>query len=402
VQYWDAQVDDARFTATLVRTAVSYGALAASRCQVTEFLRSGDAVVGARLLDTETGLTIDVRARQVINATGVWTGDLPEEAWKATGMRVRASKGVHLVVPRERLRSATGIITRTETSVLFVIPWRQHWIIGTTDTDWDLGKNNPSANARDIDYLLDHVNAILRKPLRHQDVVGVYAGLRPLLDGTAGTTAKLSREHTISRAAPGLVVVAGGKFTTYRIMAAQAVDEAVGGLDQPVPPSCTDRVPLAGASGYLALWNRRSELAAERRLPLARLEHLLNRHGDTVDQLLDLIEADPALGEPLPGSQDYLRAEAVHAVTHEGARHLDDVLTRRTRLSIEVADRGTAAAPVVAELIAPQLAWSETDVARELRHYQAGVAAELQSEGEPDDRAAEAAQARALEIAFSS
>ena len=401
VQYWDAQVDDARFTATLVRTAVSYGALAANRCQATEFLRSGDAVAGARLLDTETGRTIDVRAQQVINATGVWTGDLPDTSSLATGLRVRASKGVHLVVPRERLRSATGIIMRTETSVLFVIPWRQHWIIGTTDTDWDLGKKNPSASAPDIDYLLDHVNAILRKPLRRQDVVGVYAGLRPLLAGTAERTAKLSREHTISRAAPGLVVVAGGKFTTYRVMAAEAVDEAASELGRTVPASCTDRVPLAGASGYLALWNRRNELAAEHRLHLARLEHLLNRHGDMVDQLLELIEADPALGEPLPGTRDYLRAEAVHAVTHEGARHLDDVLTRRTRLSIEASDRGTAAAPVVAELIAPHLAWSEEDTVRELRHYEASVAAELQSESEPDDQAAEAAQARALEIAFS-
>lgn len=401
VQYWDAQVDDARFTMTLVRTAVSYGTLAANRCEVTEFLRSGDAVVGARLLDTETGRTVDVRAREVINATGVWTGDLPYTASQANGLRVRASKGVHLLVPRERLRSATGIITRTERSVLFVIPWRQHWIIGTTDTDWDLGKNNPSASARDIDYLLDHVNAILRKPLRREDVVGVYAGLRPLVAGTAGTTAKLSREHTISRAAPGLVVVAGGKFTTYRVMAAQAVDEAASGLDQTVPPSCTDRVPLAGASGYLALWNRRNELAAEHGLPLARLEHLLNRHGDMVDQVLELVEADPALGEPLPGTHDYLRAEAVHAVTHEGARHLDDVLARRTRLSIEASDRGIAAAPVVAELIAPHLGWSEADTTRELRHYQASVAAELQSESEPDDQAAEAAQARAREIAFS-
>jgi glycerol-3-phosphate dehydrogenase len=421
VQYWDAQVDDARFTATLVRTAVSYGALAASRCQATEFLRSGDAVIGARLLDTETGLTVEVRARQVINATGVWTGELPAMTSEASGLRVRASKGVHLVVPRERLRSATGIITRTERSVLFVIPWRQHWIIGTTDTDWDLGKDNPSASARDIDYLLDHVNAILRKPLRREDVVGVYAGLRPLVDGpvaprpvaggsvaggpvvgspvvgstgsTTTKTTKLSREHTISRAAPGLVVVAGGKFTTYRVMAAQAVDEAASGLYRTVPPSCTDRVPLAGASGYLALWNRRKEMAAEHGLALARLEHLLNRYGDTVDQVLELLEADPALGEPLPGTQDYLRAEAVHAVTHEGARHLDDVLARRTRLSIEASDRGMAAAPVVAELIAPPLRWSEEDTARELRHYQASVTAELRSEAEPDDQAAEAAQA---------
>lgn len=401
VQYWDAQVDDARFTMALVRTAVSYGALAANRCRVAEFVRSGDAVVGARLLDVDTGQIIEVRARQVIAATGVWTGDVPVMGAHANTLRVRASKGVHLVVPRERLRSTAGIITRTERSVLFVIPWRRHWIIGTTDTDWDLNKDHPAASARDIDYLLDHVNSILGEPLSRDDVVGVYAGLRPLLAGDADTTAKLSREHTVSRVAPGLVVVAGGKFTTYRVMAAQAVDEAARELGRPVPPSCTDRLPLVGAPGFLALWNRRHELAAEHRIDLARLEHLLNRYGDAVDQVLELTQSESALGQPPPGTQDYLWAEAVHAVTHEGARHLDDVLTRRTRLSIEAWDRGTSAAPVVAELIAPHLGWSESDAARELRHYQARVAAELQSQGEPDDQTAEATQLRALEIALS-
>ena len=401
VQYWDAQVDDARFTMALVRTAVSYGALAANRCRVTEFVRSGDAVTGARLLDVDTGQVIEVRARQVINATGVWTGDIPVTGPQASTLRVRASKGVHLVVPRDRLDSATGIITRTERSVLFVIPWRRHWIIGTTDTDWTLGKDHPAASARDVDYLLDHVNSILNEPLSRDDVAGVYAGLRPLLAGDAGTTAKLSREHTVSRVAPGLTVVAGGKFTTYRVMAAEAVDEAASGLGRPVPPSCTDRLPLVGGSGFLALWNRRHELATEYGIDPAHLEHLLNRYGDTLDQVLELAQTEPALGQPLPGTDDYLRAEAVYAVTHEGARHLDDVLARRTRLAIESWDRGTAAAPVVAGLVAPHLGWSESDVARELRHYRAQVAAELQSQDEPDDEAAEAAQLRALDTALS-
>lgn len=404
VQYWDAQVDDARFTATLVRTAASYGALAANRAQATEFLRSGGAVTGARVLDVDTGRVIEARARQVINATGVWTGDLPAPGPQASALQVRASKGVHLVVPRERLRSATGIIARTERSVLFVIPWRRHWIIGTTDTDWNLGKDQPTASARDIDYLLEHVNEILAEPLSRDDVVAVYAGLRPLLAGGAGgagTTAKLSREHTVSRVAPGLVVVAGGKFTTYRVMAAQAVDEAAAQLSRPVPPSCTDRVPLVGAAGFLALWNRRHELAAEHRMDVGQLEHLLHRHGDTVDQVLDLAHAVSTLDDALPGEQRYLRAEAVYAVTHEGARHLDDVLTRRTRLSIEVRDRGLRAAPVVAELVAPHLGWTQADVDRELRQYQAAVAAALDAEGEPDDQSAEAARRRALEIPLS-
>ncbi len=406
VQYWDAQVDDARFTVTLVRTAASYGALAVNRAQATEFLRSGGAVVGARVLDTDTGRVIEVRARQVINATGVWTGDLaaldlPALGPQAGALRVRASKGVHLVVPRERLRSATGIIARTERSVLFVIPWRRHWIIGTTDTDWELSKDEPAASARDIDYLLEHVNEILAEPLSRDDVVAVYAGLRPLVDGGAESTAKLSREHTVSRIAPGLVVVAGGKFTTYRVMAAQAVDEAAGHLGRAVPPSCTDRVPLVGADGFLALWNRRHELAAEHRMDAGQLEHLLHRYGDTVDQVLTLAHTMPFLGDPLPGEPEYLRAEAVYAVTHEGARHLDDVLTRRTRLSIEVRDRGLSAAPVVAELMAPHLGWTRADIDRELRQYRAAVAAALDAEGEPDDQSAEAARLRALEIPLS-
>ena len=212
------------------------------------------------------------------------------------------------------------------------------------------------------------MNSILTEPLSRDDVVGVYAGLRPLLAGDADTTAKLSREHTVSRVAPGLVMVAGGKFTTYRVMAAEAVDEAAARLGRPVPPSCTDRLPLVGASGFLALWNRRHELAAEHRIDPAHLEHLLNRYGDTLDQVLELAHSEPALGQPLPGTQDYLRAEA---------------------------------APVVAELIASRLGWSESDVARELRHYRARVAAELQSQAEPDDQAAEAAQLRALETPLS-
>jgi glycerol-3-phosphate dehydrogenase len=232
-------------------------------------------------------------------------------------------------------------------------------------------------------------------------VTGVYAGLRPLLAGGGETTARLSREHTVSRVAPGLLVVAGGKFTTYRVMAAEAVDEAASELGRPVPPSCTDRIPLTGASGFLALWNRRHELAAEHRIDIEHLEHLLNRYGDTVDQVLELVDGESALDQPLPGTADYLRAEAVYAVTHEGARHLDDVLTRRTRLSIEAWDRGTGAAPVVAQLIAPHLGWSESDVDREVRHYRARVAAELQSQDEPDDQTAEATQLRALEIALS-
>jgi glycerol-3-phosphate dehydrogenase len=395
IQYWDAQEDDARFTMTVVRTAVSFGALAANRAKVTSFLRQGERVAGARVTDLETGEEFEVRAKQVINATGVWTDDTQALADARGQFHVRASKGIHLVVPRDRLPSSTGLILRTEKSVLFVIPWGRHWIIGTTDTDWTLAKEHPAASAQDIDYLLGHVNSVLNSPLTREDVEGVYAGLRPLLSGEDESTSKLSREHVVGHPVPGLVVVAGGKFTTYRVMAADAVDEAARTLDARVPESCTAEVPLIGADGYRPLWNQRRALAATFGIHVARVEHLLNRYGDRVQELLDMLRADQSLASPLPGADDYLAVEARYAVTHEGALHLEDVLTRRTRISIESWDRGVAAAPEVADLMADLLGWDDEVKKREIDRYLARVAAERESQTKPDDDSAEAARLEA-------
>ena len=300
IQYSDAQVDDARHTLTVVRTAASFGALAANAAQVVGFLRQGERVTGATVKDTETGRTFEVRARQVINATGVWTDDTQALADTRGQFHVRASKGIHLVVPRDRLQSNTGIILRTEKSVLFIIPWGRHWIIGTTDTDWSLEKTHPAASASDIDYLLEHVNSVISSPLTREDVEGVYAGLRPLLTGESESTSKLSREHVVGHPVPGLVVVAGGKYTTYRVMAADAVDEAARSLDARVPDSCTDQVPLLGADGYRALWNQRRALAASTGVHVARIEHLLNRYGSCVHELLALLRDEPSLAARCP------------------------------------------------------------------------------------------------------
>ncbi len=398
IQYYDAQVDDARHTMTITRTAAAYGALAANRTRVIDFLRQGERVTGARVMDLESGHQFDVRAKQVINATGVWTDDTQALADTRGQFHVRASKGIHLVVPRDRLQSKTGLILRTEKSVLFVIPWGRHWIIGTTDTDWSLDKAHPAASATDIDYLLEHVNAVLSSPLTREDVEGVYAGLRPLLTGESESTSKLSREHVVGHPVPGLVVVAGGKYTTYRVMAADAVDEAARGLDARVPPSCTEDVPLVGAEGYRAMWNQRHILAAGSGLHVARIEHLLNRYGSGTAQVLDVLASDPTLAEPLPGADDYLAVEARYAVTHEGARHLDDVLARRTRISIEAWDRGVAAAPAVAALMAGPLGWSPGQVESEVRHYHARVQAERDSQRQPDDDTADAARLGAPDI----
>ncbi|MFJ5676140.1 glycerol-3-phosphate dehydrogenase/oxidase [Streptomyces sp. NPDC093097] len=398
LQYYDAQMDDARYVATLVRTAAAYGARVANRARVVGFLREGERVVGARVQDVESGAEHEIRARQIVNATGVWTDDTQALIGERGQFHVRASKGIHLVVPKDRIHSTTGLILRTEKSVLFVIPWGRHWIIGTTDTDWDLDKAHPAASSADIDYLLEHVNTVLATPLTRDDVQGVYAGLRPLLAGESDATSKLSREHTVAHPVPGLVVVAGGKYTTYRVMAKDAVDEAVHGLDARVAACVTEDVPLAGAEGYPALWNARAKIAARTGLHVARIEHLLNRYGSLTEELLELVVADPSLGRPLAGADDYLRAEVVYACTHEGARHLDDVLTRRTRISIETFDRGTRSAREAAELMAPALGWDSAQIEKEIAHYEKRVEAERESQRQPDDLTADAARLGAPDI----
>jgi glycerol-3-phosphate dehydrogenase len=201
---------------------------------------------------------------------------------------------------------------------------------------------------------------------------------------------------------PGLVVIAGGKYTTYRVMAKDAIDAAVNALEtvngRKVPPSVTDDLPLLGAEGYHALWNARSLIAQHSGLHEARVEHLLNRYGTLIQEVLDLVADDPTLREPLAGAPDYLRAEAVYAASHEGARHLDDVLARRTRISIETFDRGVGAAEEVARLVAPVLGWSEEQIDREVEHYRKRVEAERESQRMPDDETADGARMGAPEI----
>ncbi|HEU5027253.1 MAG TPA: glycerol-3-phosphate dehydrogenase [Spirillospora sp.] len=398
IQYWDAQVDDARYVMTVLRTAAEYGAQIASRTQVLGFLREGERVTGLRIRDLEGNTTSEVRAKQVVNATGVWSDDIQELVGGRGQIHVKASKGIHLVVPKDRIHSSTGIILRTEKSVLFVIPWGRHWIIGTTDTAWDLDKAHPAASKADIEYVLDHVNAVLNTPLTHDDVEGVYAGLRPLLTGETDETSKLSREHVVAHPVPGLVLVAGGKYTTYRVMAKDAIDAVAHGLDGKIPQSCTDQVPLVGGDGFQAMWNARHRLASRYGVHVARVEHLLRRYGTLTDDLLELISDKPDLGKPLNGADDYLRAEVVYAASHEGARHINDVLARRTRISIETWDRGVGVAQEAADLLAPVLGWSKKQRDREIEYYRKRVEAERASQAQDDDQEADASRRGAPDI----
>ncbi len=395
--YSDARVDDARHTMMIARTASKYGAAMTPSVRAVGFEREGDRVVGVQVRDLESGGEFVIGSKQVVNTSGVWTDEVQEKAGRGR-IHVRASKGIHLVVPRDRIHSDTGMILRTEKSVLFVIPWGRHWIIGTTDTEWDLDLAHPAASRADIDYLIDHVNTVLKEPLRHEDIEGVYAGLRPLLEGESDATSRLSREHAVSQAVPGLISVAGGKYTTYRVMAEDAVDMVAANFDEKVPAAVTASTPLVGADGFRALWNRREQLAAASGLHVVRIEHLLGRYGSLIWEVLDLIRERPELGRPLAGADDYLAAEVSYAASHEGALHLDDALTRRTRVSIETWDRGVNAAEPAARLMGAVLGWTEETVAREIEHYLARVAAERESQQQMDDQTADAARLGAPDV----
>ncbi len=398
IRFYEGLVDDARHTMMLGRTAAHYGAAVATSCRVVGFLREVDRVAGVRVRDLETGAEFEVRAHQTINAAGVWIDELQEMLGGRGQFRVRASKGIHLVVPRNRINSRTGLITRTDKSLLFIIPWGDRWIIGTTDTDWNLDRAHPAASQADIDYLLSQANTLLADPLTRDDVVGVYAGLRPLLAGESESTSKLSREHAVASPVSGLIMIAGGKYTTYRVMAKDAVDAAVADLGQQVPRSCTEDVPLVGAEGYHAMWNARPLLVAETGLTDVQVEHLLNRYGSLLPELLELIKNDAGLAQPLDSAPEYLKVEIVYAASHEGALHLDDVLARRTRISIETWDRGIAAASEAAALMAPILSWQPSDVQREVEHYLKRVEAERESQHQPDDLSADAARLGAPDV----
>ena len=384
--YYDAQVDDARYTLAVARTAAAHSAVVATRATAVGLTRGADGmrITGARVRDEETGREFGVTAEAVVVCAGVWTDLVYELAGVRAGYRVRMSKGVHIVVPRKAVRASTGMILRTEKSVLFFIPWGEHWIVGTTDTDFSGDRAEPAATEEDIDYILAAANRVLVRPLTRSNVIAVYAGLRPLVtagetNGAKGDkpTTKVSREHVVDVPVPGLVSIAGGKFTTYRLMARDVVDAAVSDFGgEAVPASVTDQVPLLGADGLAAVRAGAGRLAEDYGVTRAVVEHLLARYGTLAAEVLDEIRADPGLARPLTEGHPYLRAEVVYAVTRENALHVEDVLMRRMRLFIESADSGAGAADQVGEIMGRLLGWNRRRRAAETRRYLDLVAAE--------------------------
>jgi glycerol-3-phosphate dehydrogenase len=376
VQFHDAREDDALFAAYVARTAAVQGASIATRARAVGFLRDETGrVEGVRAENSLAGGAFEIRARHTIVAVGVGTDRMLELATGRPQSALRPSKGVHVIVPRSAIPMRSGLFMRTEKSIFHAIPWgTHHWLLGDTDTEWTGEVDRPVANRADIEYLLAKVNSVLARPVEPSQIHGVFAGLRPLVaaDGAADTT-RLSREHRLFSPLPGLTAIAGGKYTTYRVMARDAVDAAARDLGVNAL-STTDRLPLLGAE-----------------TPTAGADPVRLRHGGCAEEVLALADAHPQLAVPLPGAEHYLAAEAVHAVTHQGALDLDDVLSRRTRASIETRDRGRAAAAVVAPLVAPVLGWSGARAAEELERYRRLRDAEQAAEASPDDATAAAA-----------
>jgi glycerol-3-phosphate dehydrogenase len=380
VKYYDAQVDDARHTMTIVRTARRHGATIATRVEVDQLIKDGKKVIGATVTDIETGKKIKVSAKAVVMCAGIWSDEMHAKFGLTAGYGVTMSKGVHIVMPGDAIKSNTGIILKTAISVLFLIPWGDKWIVGTTDTPYDGDRAQPHATSEDIQYILDQANKVLDPLLKREDIIGVYAGLRPLVaNAKDSVTTKLSREHTTDRSAPGFVSIAGGKYTTYRVMGKDAIDLAVVDLRRIVSESCTEKLPLVGADGYYGLVQQSAQIAQEFGLDEKTVVHLLNRYGSMISEVLELIASDKKLAKPLSPTLPYLKAEIVYAASHEGAMSVDDVISRRTRLAFEAPHAGIDLADEIATLIAPVLGWGAKEKKASVAQYREQVEAEVQA-----------------------
>ena len=368
--YYDAQVDDARHTMTIARTAERFGAFVANQAEALSLIRDGGRVIGVRVRDRESGKEFDVKSATTVLAAGIWNSKIQDASQISHGYEIAMSKGVHIVMPKKAIALKTGVILKTAVSVLFVIPWKEFWIVGTTDTPWTGSREEPLATQADIDYILQQANQVLLHPLKQADIVSVYAGIRPLVaPAEASSTTKISREHVVDHPLQGLVSIAGGKYTTYRIMARDAIDAAASDLLRIVPKSCTEDIALLGADGYPALVNSLETLVAEHDVSREVILHLLSRYGGIFEEVLEPTRLDASLLQPIESGLPYLKAEIRYAVTHEKALHISDVLMRRTRIALEVRDRGVAAARVVAQLMAPLLGWDSAKVESEIAEY---------------------------------
>lgn len=372
--YHDAMEDDARYTLAVMRTAIAHApgsTVAVTRVRATGPLKDGQRIVGASLRDGVTGQALDVRASAVLDATGVW-GARPDRPFGGGSFTVLPSRGSHLIVPRDRIPARGGMTLRIPGRVAFLVPWPRHWVIGTTDKPFHGPVDRPAASGAEVDEILGTLNGALDLTLTRDDVVGTYAGLRPLVaPSDANSTVKISREHKVSVESPGLVRVSGGKYTTYRVMAQDAVD-AVLGTSAATRPSATAELPIIGAAAPADLDALAARLASSDGLDDAAARALVDRHGTEAQAVLDLGRSRD-LARPLADGFPFLEAEVAWAAEHELAMTLDDLLARRIRLAPEVRDRGASVAPRVAEIMGHILGWDADRRAAEIASFLEGA-----------------------------
>ncbi len=380
IKYFDAQVDDARHTMTIARTAARHGAVIATRVSAESLLRDGKRIIGVKAKDLVSGKSINIASTVTVMCAGIWSDELHAKFDLKPGYGVTMSKGVHIVLPGSAIKSNAGIILKTPVSVLFLIPWGDKWIVGTTDTPYTGDRAEPFASREDVQYILDQANRVLTPKLDVAEIIGVYAGLRPLVANNKNSaTTKLSREHTVDRPAAGFISVAGGKYTTYRIMAKDAIDRAVIELRELTPESVTEKLPLVGADGYFALVQQAQQLSKASGLDLETINHLLNRYGSLINEVLELIQENPKLAAKVDDELLYIKAEIYYAASSEGARTVDDVISRRTRISFEAQDHGVHLADDIAAIIAPVLGWSTKERKASVAAYEELVERELEA-----------------------
>jgi glycerol-3-phosphate dehydrogenase len=358
LQYFDAQMDDARLAVAIARTAAQQGALVAPHVSLVG--RSSDDATGlhtVRARDELTGAEFTVRARSVALCVGVWA---PEVSTLFTGVDdavgIIRSKGVHLRLPRSAISGETALIVPTGKSVLFVIPSKTHWLVGTTDTEWTDDPDRVEADRDDVDYILGLLGKVVKEPISADDVTYTFAGLRPLVRDQAvgGNTAKVTREHRIVRVAPGVLAIIGGKWTTYRIMARDMVDTVLSEAGSPVRECITATIPLVGSSAIPV-----DDSTPAPGLSTADRETLERRYGTCVGELLAIMTADPGMVDELPHAPGYVKAEVVHACQSEGASLLEDVLDRRLHVGLNLDDVTVELIATVAEVMGQTLGWSE-------------------------------------------
>jgi glycerol-3-phosphate dehydrogenase len=345
------------------------GALAATRIQAAAPLLDGGHAIGVRARDLATGAELEIRATHVIDATGVWAAHPDERFAPVPGAaRIVPSRGAHIVIRRDRLVAHGGMTLRIPGRVVFVIPWPNHWVIGTTDHEDERPPARPTALDEDVDELLGVVNQRMTLDLSRDDILGTYAGLRPLVGEAGGSTVKASREHKVSTDPSGVVRIAGGKYTTYRVMARDTIDAALGPEGTKARPSRTAELPIVGAAplGDLAVLAARIE--RETGLLSAFARRLVDRHGTEADAVVGLGRERDLL-RPLGFETEHLEAEVAWAASRELASSLDDVLSRRMRLAQELPDRGASIAQRTAEILGAELGWDAARQAVEVSAY---------------------------------